>query len=256
MRSEFGWERNIVLIVKRNLLKMETKYSWNNFGGLDGEDIATPIGRLAFVYLTKPNARFEPPKYTITILFKKDDETTKPGLKKLQAACNDMIDYFARKHYSKVNSKAIAFPAFKESISAKMAGRPFLQNGDEKPYDGFKDHWYLVAKVDKIERVKTYDNVPLEKFEAGMLAAAQVQIYLDDKGFAYRLHGLRLIKDDGVRFKTGAPRGDSLLGDIDDAEYASNANVESAQGLEAAYDAAIASNATAKPVAASRLDIL
>lgn len=241
---------------------MENKYFVNALDGVHGNDVITPVGRAAFLYLTKRNDKFPNPrtgkgKYGITLLFKKDDEIIKTQLKAVQDMCVDMANFFAQNQWKKTDKK-IPFAKFKESVIAAFAGQPFLRDGDTTKYEGFSGHWYIVAKNDEISGaggIVLQDNRHPEEFEAGMLVRAQVQPYLDKKGFSYKLRRLKLIKDDGFRFAAAA--GPDLLSSLDEgieaiSAYSKDEGKESSLSEE--YDKAL--EATSNPAQAPGLNIL
>lgn len=196
----------------------------NAHGGVHGDDAVTPIGRASFVYLTKPNTKFDPPKYSLSLLFKKDDAQAVEQLRKIQAMCKEM---------------AIQLWEGEKNIPAQLP-QPIFRDGDKEKYEGYKGHWYIVCKNEARNGFVIMDDVLPESIEAGMLVRCTVQPYVDKKnGFAYKLRALRFIKDDGVRFKV-APDGTVLLAALNDAVEAVNAPKAGAQAggsLEQAFDA-------------------
>ena len=196
---------------------MTNKYYHNAYGGLHGEDIPTPVGRAAFVYLDKPNTKFAPAKYGLTILFDKKDKKAIEQLRAIQAMCTEM-----------------ATELFKGKVP-KNFEQPIFRDGDgeSSKYEGFPGNWYIVAKNDKRSGFTILDDVLPEAIEAGMLVRAQVQPYVDPKGFSYKLRGLRLVKDDGVRFKV-APDGTALIKGLDEAVAA--VSVSGSTSLDAAFE--------------------
>ena len=225
---------------------MDNKFYINPKDGVHGNDVVTPVGRCAFLNLDKPNTTFDPPKYGLTLLFKKDDEAAKAQLKAMQAMCLEMADVFAKNLWNKTDKK-IPFAKFKEATVAKMAAQPIFRDGDMAKYESHHGCWYIVAKNAKITEVTFLDGRIPQEFEPGMLVRCQVQPYVDQKGFAYKLRGIRLVKDDGERFRT-APSGGNLLAAIDDAVDAVSTEV----GLGEAFDAAV----TADTPVGSPLDVL
>jgi len=230
----------------------ESKYYMNQFGGLHGSDTLTPVGRIAFVNLAKPNVKFDPPKYGATLLFDKKDETVLKTLKSIQALCNDMAEEFCKILFAREKPKML-YPKFKEAIIAGFAAQPIFRDGDMKEYDGFAGNWYIVAKNDKRPGmsggIKILDDKMPEEFESGMLVRAQIQPYLDKKGFSYKMRGIRMLADDGIRFSV-APDGASLLAAMDDAVDAVRITAEDVETVEAsglgnAFDTAVSANVAA-----------
>jgi hypothetical protein len=228
---------------------MESKYFVNTMGGVHGTDIFTPVGRAAFVYLAKrndkfPNERTGKGKYAVTILFPKDDESSKPQLREIQKLCNDMSDFYAQKEWQKTNKKT-SFTAFKKDLETKFAlTQPIFRDGDKAAYEGFPGHWFIVAKNDENTGSRGIifmeDRSP-EEFEAGHLVRAQVQPYVDNKGFSYRLVRIRLVKDDGFRFAT-AVKAPDLLSGLDDAVEAAKSSPEASDDVGESYDKALESS--------------
>lgn len=216
---------------------MTEKYYVNQFGGVHGNDTITPVGRAAFVYLSKPNTKFDPPKYGLTILFDKKDAKAIEQLKSIQAMCAEMCDQYLKTAYAKEKTKP-AFDAYRKKYLENTAEQPIFRDGDKVNYQGFAGHWYIVAKNDKRTGFVLLDEVLPESIEPGMLVRAQVQPYCDKQGFSYKLRGLKFVKDDGVRFAMG-PDGASMLRGLDDAAAAVQAN----ESLGSAFDSAVATAA-------------
>jgi hypothetical protein len=169
-----------------------------------GKDIFTPVGRASFVYLAEPQAPFQAgqdPKYSISLLIPKDDETAKAQLREIQTMCQKLA---AQKFGSKI-------PPF---------AQPIFRDGDDKEYQGYPGNWVIVArnknKSGHSQGFKILGDVLPESIEAGMLVRLQVQPMVGQNGFSYKLRGIKLVKDDGVRF-SAAPDGASLLEGLDDA---------------------------------------
>lgn len=224
------------------------KYYENNYGGVHGESIFTPLGRCHFLDLVNPNTKYAPPKYGLTILFDKEDASAKEQLKAIQSMCREMFDQLAKTLWSKEKKKP-EFEAFKARLLEDVRKQPIFRDGDEKAYEGFPGNFYIVAKNPK--RITILDDVLPEAFEPGMIVRAQVQPYVDAGGFSYKITGLRLVKDDGVRFKSG-PDGTSLLKGLDDAVVAVTVKKSTSEAsVEASIDKSISSGAVE-----SSLDVL
>lgn len=191
----------------------QNKFFVNNFGGIHGDDVYTPIARAAFVYLDAPNTKFVPAKYGLTLLIDKKDTTAVAQLKVIQTMC-----------------KAMALQYWKtEAKIPKDLDQPIFRDGDSEAYskyEGFAGHWVMVAKNAKRNDFIILDGVDAAAIEPGHLVRAQVQPYCDKDGFSYKLRGLKFIRDDGVRWSV-APAGDSLLKNLDDAVSAASANATS-----------------------------
>lgn len=189
------------------------KFFINNYGGMHGEDQASPLGRIAFLYLDKPNTKFDPPKYGLTHLYDKNNEEVKKTLKAIKNHCLEMASEFCKYLYEKDKPK-VSLDEFSKSIIAGFAGQPIFRDGDLAKYEGFPGNYYIVAKNDALKNITFIGDTANTEYEGGQICRIQIQPYLDKKGFSYKLRGIKLVKDDGVRFKK-APPGDSKIKDMD-----------------------------------------
>lgn len=192
----------------------------NAYGGIHGNDIFTPLCRIAFVELVNPNTKFVPHKYGCTLLADKKDETVKKQLKEIQTMCTAMAEQMIQASYAKLKGVKPELELYRAQVLSGMTGQPIFRDGDTTAYEGFAGHWALVCKnkarfPDK-DGFIILNNTPPEAFVAGMLVRAQVQPYCDPKGFSYKLRGLNLVKDDGLRYAS-AVTGVSLLAGLDEA---------------------------------------
>lgn len=197
-------------VKKKKVVEQEGKFFMNSYGGLHGEPALTPEGRASFVNIVEPNTEFDPPKYGLTMLFKKDDAEAVRQLKVIQEICREMAEQM-----------------YGDDIP-DFSAQPIFRDGDKAKYDGYAGHWYIVAKnANKKfgkQPFRIIGDTPEEMFEAGVIVRGQVIPYLDKQGFSYKLTGLLFIKDDGVRFGGNGPSGTSLLEELAGATEAVKTN--------------------------------
>lgn len=197
------------MAVKKN--EQAGKYFENKFGGLHGEDTFTPWARAAFVNLVTPSAKFEPPKYGLVLLVPKSVDG-------FPAECTDK------------NAQLKVIQTMCKEMAAQMFGDdvpeleyPIFNDGDHKDYaeyDGYAGHWVISARNAEQPIMSAGQNV--SGVIAGMWVRAQVQPYLNSKGFSYKLRGLKIVLDDGKRYGK-AVSGTSLLDKLDDAVLSAGA---------------------------------
>lgn len=218
----------------------DNRYYWSKFGSLhdNQEPLVSPVGRAAFVYLTQPNSRFvrpgsdDKPSYGLTVLFPKDDEEVKAGLKLIQDRCVELFEEYCRVGYAKTPKK-VKYEAFKASIREGMAAQPIFRDGDTASYNGFENTWTMKLSNVNIDDIKFYKGQGASDFEAGMRVRAVITPSLSGKGFSYKLRALKLVEDDGVRF-VSAPDVVSLLSGLDEAVDAVKSKADN--GNESDYD--------------------
>lgn len=201
--------------------KSKNGFTFNRqWGGIYGTDLASPLGRIAFVSLDKPTGlNGQTPKYGLSLLVPKDDADQKPFLVGIQTQCKLMIsDLWGDK----------------ADEMLKKTKRPFLRSGDEpsstgKVYEGYAGTWVIVARNGKPMghnqgwRILNPDKTP-DSFEGGMICRLTIQPYLGPDGFSYTLRAIKLVKDDGVRFG-GAPDPTGVIDHLDEAVAAVSTNV-------------------------------
>lgn len=187
------------------------------WGGIFGKDIASPLGRLAFVSLDKPTGMAgTTPKFGFTLLVDKTDKKELEFLKAIQEMyklmCADLWGAKAPEMVAKFK-----YPVFRDGDEPSTAG---------KVYEGFEGKWVLVCKnprgpgqVNGIT-IKP-DATPIEKFEAGVIVRATIQPYVGPDGVSYQARAVKLVNDDGVRFG-GAPDPTGVIDHLDDAVAAVN----------------------------------
>lgn len=170
-----------------------------------GEDILSPLGRIAFVNLAKPEPKYN--RYGLSLLVDKKDPKEVEQLKKIQAQCGAL---------------AQAFFGEKWQEAVKKLKHPPLRNGDEQQYDGYPGSWVIVANTkfganhSKGFAIRNED-MEADSYEAGMICRLEIQPGISrEQGFFYKLRAIKKVKDDGKRFD-GAPPAGSLLDTIDDA---------------------------------------
>lgn len=187
----------------------------DGYSGIFGKDILTPVGRIAFVNLVTPTGK-PTPKYGLSLLVDKKDETAKSELKAIQEMCKLMVvDFWGDRAGEMI--KKIKRPIFGDGDSPSSTG---------KMYEGYAGNFVLNARNQHPpEHPRGFkiagNNIMREQFQSGMLCRLNVSPYLNADGFSYTLRAIKLIKDDGVRFG-GAPDPTGLLDAVDDAAGAVN----------------------------------
>lgn len=193
----------------------------NQAGGIHSNEMfPTARGRLSFIHLKEPNPKYKPAKYGFSLIF--DNATAdqdKPLLDAIKAECTKMAQFYVKTHLAKY-ARALKRPQLtaKELLEIKVAHwnskQPVFRDGDTTGYQEYAGTKYIVAKNPSPDFICV--GLTRSEFEAGMLCRAVVQPYLGEDGFAYKFTTLKLIKDDGVRFKS-APTGASMLDGLDEA---------------------------------------
>lgn len=174
------------------------KYYRNSYGNTFGVSIPTPIGRATFVHLVQPNAKYQPAKFGLHLLFPKDDPAVKKGLNAIIAQCKEMAE-----------------EAYGKEVPAFTYGP--LRDGDEQKYQGFAGCWYMkLASKNRPEIVDTQrEGLDPNLILPGVMVRAVVTPVMFDSGFSYQLQCVQFVKDDGVRYYGGQdPK--SLLSALDE----------------------------------------
>jgi len=173
------------------------KYYENRFGNVFGPMVVTPVGRATFCNLAQPNQKFQPAKYSVTILFDKTDDKLKDQLNLMIGACKELIAF---------KYKGGKIPIF---------STPPIQDGSEKSYQGFEGCYFITAKSNKIPEVIDQKRKPLDPAQIlpGMKIRCVVAPILFDKGVAWSLSCVQFVEDDSIRFY-GGPDPKSLLDDV------------------------------------------
>jgi len=125
------------------------------------------------------------------------------------------------------------YKVLKAAIEAEIAeakikvppGRWALQDGDDKEYDGYADHWSLKASSNKRPTVLDRDKSPLteedEKLYAGCYVNAVVDFWVQNNSWGKRvncnLYGVQYVED-GDPFGSGDIDSSDLFDDIDDID--------------------------------------
>lgn len=195
------------------------------YSGIYGTDIASPLGRIAFVSLaTAVGAPGQKPKFGLSLLVPKKEglgdksfENQKEFLVGIQKQCLLM---------------AQDLWGDKAQDNLKLIKRQFLRNGDDessngKTYEGYPGNYVIIARNamplghNRGWKILNPDKT-VDSFESGMICRLTIQPYLNADGFSYALRAIKLIKDDGVRFG-GAPDPSSTIDHLDEAVAAVSA---------------------------------
>lgn len=197
------------------------------WGGIFGTDIATALGRIAFISLDKPTGlNGQTPKYGLALLTPKKEglhdktiEQQVTHLKAIQEMCKLMVQdlWGARaEEMLKKTKRGI----FVDGDTASSTG---------KVYEGYPGNWVINARNaspaghSRGWKILNPGMAP-ESFESGMICRLTVQPYLGPDGFSYSLRAIKMVKDDGVRFG-GAPDPTGVIDNLDAAVAAASANI-------------------------------
>lgn len=190
------------------------------WGGIYGQDIASPLGRIAFVSLDKATGQNgQTPKYGLALLVSKTDEAQKVYLKKMM----DMMKLMIKDLWGDRAAEMI-----------KKIKRGFFADGDAssstgKTYEGYPGNWVINARNAEPNghsqgfKILNAGMAP-EAFEGGMICRLTVQPYLNADGFSQSLRAVKLIKDDGIRFG-GAPDPTGVIDHLDEAVAAASVDM-------------------------------
>jgi len=195
------------------------------WGGIFGVDIATPLGRLAFVNLDKPTGQNgQTPKYGVAFLMPKGEglhtksyEEQKKHLVAMQEQAKLMIqDLWGARAAEMV--KKMKRGIFVDGDVASSTG---------KVYEGYPGNWVINPRnAEPNGHSRGWkilnDGMSPEMFESGMICRLTVQPYLGVDGFSYSLRAIKLVHDDGVKFG-GAPDPSGVIDNLDEAIQAVNA---------------------------------
>lgn len=197
------------------------------FSGIYGKDVASPLGRIAFVNLVRPAGRpGDKPKYGVALLVPKAEglhdktlEQQTAHLKEIQEMCKLMIQDLWGANAAE-NVKKIKRGIFGDGDSPSTTG---------KVYEGYPGNRVINARSgmplghSQGWRILN-EGMEVERFEGGMICRLTLQPYLNADGFSYSLRAIKLIKDDGVRFG-GAPDPTGVIDHLDEAVAAASADM-------------------------------
>lgn len=169
------------------------KFYTDKFSNVYGSMLVTPVGRAAWTFLDRKNTFNATPKYSLTILFDKSDETVCNGLDMMIAHYNELLTF---KFGANVEQQAAVLEI------------PAIQDGDDpktSKYQGFPGSYFL--KANNAQQPEVYDAKKLKLDPAtilpGMLVRAVVTPMVCSKGAAYKLLRVQFVRDDGTRFHGG-----------------------------------------------------
>lgn len=206
---------------------MTQYYTSKKWGDVYGNAIRTPVGRIVFVSLDRPNEFNQgKPKYGATLLFPKSD----------QKAWGVLYNNF----YAHVQELvAQRFPG--HTLENAPMVKSWITDGDEpaaqsgKIYASHVGHWVLKADADVAKKPGVIDNQgkPLDPtvLLPGMLCRFVVvpQVYQGfGGGVSYKLQQVMLVQDDGTRLY-GGPDPTSIMLAGDDEVFNENAGYQPQQ---------------------------
>jgi hypothetical protein len=221
--------------------KKSKYYTHPTYGMVFGNKELTPSGTIVWPSLVKPREfkqvgaaqdKPSPPRYEVTILFKKSDTKAKLFLENLDVTTQEML------------------AQYNENKSAKIAAAEFVKDGDnEKKFDPekypfFAGNWVLVARnAEKpacwgTERDENGIVLPCEpvKFAGGQVCKLIITPIITAHGISYKLNDIQLVKDDGQRFGGGVVEGASLLSQASDEDLLDSKDDEDTEDSLASVD--------------------
>lgn len=240
---------------------MEKDYYEDKFGGLYAdEDMITPAGRIAFVFLSKPNVykgdEDAKPRYGVSVLFSKElDDNNKAIIEKIKAGLKPLQEAWIVKEHKK--TPKVPFDKFREAKLSAMV-HPFMKDGDMKSYEGFEGNYYIQAnnpERDGRGGILFLDDRKPHEFQPGMICRLQVRARVATSGISWKLKAIKLVKDDGFRFQVVSGPKDMLSG-VDEAVEAASATASEAAtfndelpkgSLVADFDKAVAGSGNPAP---------
>lgn len=216
----------------------------DTYGNIYGDTHVTPVGRLQYLSIATPAKFKNKESYQAVLLFEKaNQDKWMAGFSLIESNVNDML----AQEYPDGDYPAMSYP--------------MLRDGDEHPErSGHAGAFYIKASAGANKRPAVFDinERPLDPgvIQAGMWGRLVVRVKLFDRGVAYELVGVQLVKDDGFRFTkgpsplafltatplTGLPEGTQVA-------VAQVAEQEAASEAAAAPVAAPVASPVAKPVA-------
>ena len=197
-----------------------TKKYVNSYGNAFGSMMSTPIGRAQYVHLVEPGKKFQPPKFSVHILFSKNDVANTQALMDMKAAC-----------------QALAVSKYADKVPAMTY--PALRDGDEEDGQGFQGCWYIKAQNKQRPEIVDTQKKGLDPaiVVPGTLIRCVVVPILFDGGYSWQLQLVQFVKDDGVRYY-GGPDPKSLLSALDVSSPAEPSVGEAASAVMGGKEAA------------------
>lgn len=217
------------------MTKKETKkdyYIHPDFKHVYGDNITTPIGRLCWAWLDKPQPIKEgftgSPRYGVTVLLDKSSTETIQFIDSVQEMLKGMLLVYNKGNKTKLGE-----------LSAYQDGDDFDEATKEK-YPFYVGHYLIQARNTELPQFKNSKTEIISgaDIKGGMKGRLVVTPMITSKGASYKLHLVQIAKDDGVRFgNTGTRDYGSLVGAIDsDDEVTENLDAADSNALDSAID--------------------
>ncbi len=195
----------------------------DKFGNLYGEQVPTPIGRLDWPSLEKPQEDTRPPvegqvrvpKYRATVLLDKKDPKAVAWVEEREAEGQLMVKQMNKSIKARGDKTFVAVENFVLDGDEYIAARP--ERAEKMPYVAghymvMADHKDAPQLFDKSGEI-TFD---YEAFKRGIKARIVVTLAMFKSGPKFKLAGVQFVKDDGISFGSTVRSAKSLLGAIDD----------------------------------------
>ena len=219
---------------------MSKYYKHPQFGMVFGEDLVSPIGRLAWPSLVtpkdppppKPGEQPGKPRFEATILYKKGNPKIDSFLETVAGQAGEMQTLYNQGKATTISIGSIV----KDGDSFDMTKYPY-----------YADHWVLIARNATQPEMCDANNadIPASSFIGGMKVRAMLQPMVTAHGLSYKLKLLQLVADDGTRFAGGTRDYRSLLGALDEEGEETEAVAEE---VAPQVEAPVAATPPKKPV--------
>lgn len=188
---------------------MSKEYYENKFKCLFGDQGPTPVGRCIYVHLDEPytNSAAFAPKYSLNVIWDKEDAATVEKLKE----------------FKKLALALIVYKFGKDKEKWPRLAKPIVRDGDDTEYSDLQGKYYIQATCSEDAPPELYDSelkpVSAEEILPGCLVRALVQPMITAKNeIAYRLLAVQFVKDDGTRYFGGGLNPKALMGAIEGEE--------------------------------------
>lgn len=196
-------------------------------------DLVTPLGRLQFNNIVKPNTRLVTPEnpkpiYGYTLIVENDPEDK--FYKDIKAAAKILfMEWSEWLHGVDVEAKKtkLDLKAYRDKLLAGIKYPTFRDGDENSKWEGFEGKLYMNIRIKDPNNVRVSGGRHPEEIEAGMLCRSQVSMYINADGFSYGHRLISIVKDDGVRYAGAGGNSVDLLSGLDEAVDAVKTKEES-----------------------------
>ncbi len=192
------------------------------YGHVYGDTLATPIGRLCWIYLVSPKPAKETkegekpgkPRYEVTLLLSKTDPALAPFTETIDKMYDEMLAVFNKKRLSQQG--------------APLGKGPLFSDGDGDWVDKEKYPFYAgnhLLRATNTQKPGIWDAVRVgldpESINAGMIGRLVITPMATSHGLRFKLTDVQMLKDDGVRYSGFFGNTSSFLDAIGPADESS-----------------------------------